>query len=78
MKRCFKLFDLYINKFGHEISYDELMKAVPLAQTKKDNVIAQKVAVGLSIFFYVLKHATMYEETYGNIRENNLEILFAF
>ena len=31
MKELAKKFDLYVNKFGYEISYDELMKSVPLS-----------------------------------------------
>ena len=41
-------------------------------------MIAQKVVVGKSVIFYVLKHAAMYEETMGNIRVNSLEIIFAY
>ena len=79
-----KWVDLYFNKFGHEISYNHLMKMVPLAQTEKEDVESQNWAVFLAISFYFANHA----ETWGwdsqgklgffeVITENNLWPLFA-
>ena len=78
MKKLAKKFDLYVNKFGYEISYDELMKSVPLSQTEKSDVQGQKFVVAISIFSYVANEVGMYSETYANITENGLEAIFAW
>ena len=78
MTRSFgKWFDLYVNKFGYDISYNHLMKMVPLNLTEKSDVFAQNLSVILAISFYFGNHAGLYTETWGNISENNLEVLFA-
>ena len=78
MKKLAKKFDLYVNKFGYEISYDELMKSVPLSQTEKSDVQGQQFVVIISIFSYVANEVGMYSEIYGNITENGLEAIFAW
>ena len=75
--KCVALFDLYINKFGHEMSYNDLMKTVPLAQTERSDVLAEKIMVAISVWFYIGNLFGLYSETYGNIRENSLEAVFA-
>ena len=64
MKRCREMFDLYINKFGHEIPYNDLMKTVPLSQTERSDVTAEKIIVAMSVCFYFGNLVGMYSETY--------------
>ena len=71
-----KWFDLYFNKFGHDLSYNQLMKMVPLEHSEKSDVYGQNIAVILALTFYLANHGLSASDTYRNLGENNLEALF--